>query len=129
MAMPSFHDVLVRARAAEVIGAFEVVRVAVLSYHADHHQWPPDGHTGQVPPGLAAYLPENFSFEGAGYSLDWENWVLPGGLPQDPAARGILAVSVVTEDRELGLALGSILGGGMAHYALGDAYTFVIERR
>jgi prepilin-type N-terminal cleavage/methylation domain-containing protein len=129
MAVPSFHDVLVRARAAEVIGDFEVVRVAVLSYHADHSQWPADGHTGQVPPGLAEYLPDNFSFEGMGYRLDWENWVLPGGLPQDPEARGILAVSVVTQDRELGYALGDILGGGMAHYALGDAYTFVIERR
>ena len=129
MAVPSFHDVLVRARAAEVIGDFETVRVAVLSYHADHHQWPADGYTGQVPPGLGEYLPANFSFEGAGYSLDWENWVLPAGLPQDPDARGILAVSVVTEDRELGYALGDILGGGMAHYTLGDAYTFVIERR
>lgn len=129
MAVPSFHEVLVRARAAEVIGAFETVRVAALNYHADHHRWPADGYTGQVPAGLAEYLPDNFSFEGAGYSLDWENWVLPGGLPQDPEARGILAVSVVTEDRELGHALGDILGGGMAHYALGDAYTFVVERR
>lgn len=128
MSVPSFHEVLVRARAAEVIGDFETVRVAVLSYHADHNQWPADGYTGQVPAGLAEYLPENFSFEGAGYSLDWENWVLPDGLPQDPAARGVLAVSVVTEDRDLGFALGDILGGGMAHYALGDAYTFVIER-
>jgi type II secretory pathway pseudopilin PulG len=129
MAVPSFHEVLVRARAAEVIGAFETVRLAVLSYHADHNRWPADGYTGQVPPGLADYLPDNFSFEGAGYSLDWENWVLPGGLPQDPDARGILAVSVVTPDRELGQALGDILGGGMAHYALGDAYTLVVERR
>ena len=129
MAVPSFHEVLVRARAAEVIGDFETVRVAVLSYHADHNQWPADGHTGQVPPGLAAYLPDNFSFEGMGYRLDWENWILPSGLPQDPDARGILAVSVVTEDRELGEALGDILGGGMAHYAIGDGYTFVIERQ
>jgi len=129
MAVPSFHEVLVRARAAEVIGDFETVRVAVLSYQTDHHQWPADGHTGQVPPGLAEYLPDNFSFEGLGYRLDWENWVLPGGLPQDPEARAVLAVSVVTEDLELGQALGDILGGGMAHYALGDAYTFVIERQ
>lgn len=129
MSVPSFHEVLVRARAAEVIGDFETVRVAVLNYHADHLQWPQDGYAGQVPEGLGPYLPEGFTFQGMGYQLDWENWVLPAGLPQDPEARGILAVSVVTEDRELGEALADILGGGMAHYALGDAYTFVIERR
>jgi prepilin-type N-terminal cleavage/methylation domain-containing protein len=129
MAVPSFHEVLVRARAAEVIGDFETVRVAVLNYHADHLQWPPDGYAGQVPGALAPYLPDGFSFQGMGYQLDWENWVLPAGLPQDPEARGILAVSVVTEDRELGEALSDLLGGAMAHYALGDAYTFVIERQ
>ena len=129
MAVPSFHDVLLRARATEVIGDFETVRIAVMSYHADHNQWPADGYTGQVPPGLAAYLPDGFSFERMGYRLDWENWALPGGLPQDPDARAILAVSVVTQDRELGEALGDILGGAMAHYALGDGYTFVIERQ
>ncbi len=125
--VPSFHEVLLKARATEVIADFETVRLAVFGYHADHLQWPLDGYTGQVPSGLEAYLPENFSFEGLGYRLDWENWPVPDGLPGATGAETIVGISVVTEDRELGRALADVLGGGMAHYELGDTYTFVIE--
>lgn len=128
MAVPNFHEVLLKARAAEVMGDFEVVRVAVLNYNADHLTWPQDGYTGQIPPGLEEYLPENFDFTGPGYRLDWENWVLPNGLPKDPGSGVLLGISVVTEDRELGQAVLDLLGNSMAHYTLGDIYTFVVER-
>ena len=85
MAMPNFHEVVLRARAAEVAGDFETVRLAVLNYQADHLAWPVDTYAGQIPPGLAEYLPDGFSFDGPGYRLDWENWVLPNGMPQNPA--------------------------------------------
>lgn len=125
--VPSFHEVLLRARATEVIGDFETVRVAAFGYHADHLQWPADGYTGQVPSGLEKYLPENFIFEGYGYRLDWENWPLPDGLPGTTGAKGVVAISVVTDDRELGRAVADVLGGGMPHYELGNTWTFVIE--
>lgn len=128
MAVPGFHDVLLDARAAEVAGDFEVVRVAAMSYHADHHGWPADGYTGQVPAGLAAYLPEGFGFQRAGYRLDWENWSLPSGTPADPGLRGLVGISVVTDDRSLGAAVRDLLGGN-AGYALGDTYTFILDRR
>ena len=128
IAMPNFHEVLLKARAAEVVGDFEVVRVAVANYHADHLEWPPDAYPGQVPAGLEEYLPEGFSFTRAGYLLDWENWVLPNGLPQHPATGILLGVSISTDDAELGNAVVDLLGGTMAHYTLGNSYTFVIER-
>ena len=128
IAIPNFHEILLKARAAEVMGDFEVVRVAVMSYHADHLRWPDDGYTGQVPAGLAEYLPPNFDFDGPGYRLDWENWVLPNGLPRSPGTGVLLGISVVTDDRELGQAVLDLFGGSMASYALGDAYTFIIER-
>lgn len=127
IAMPNFHEVLLRARAAEVAGDFETVRVAVLNYHADHLAWPADSYAGQVPTGLAEYLPEGFSFVRAGYELDWENWVLPNGLPQNPESGVLLGISIVTTDAELGHAVVDLLGS-MASYALGDTYTFVVER-
>ncbi len=128
IALPSFHDVLLKARAAEVVGEFETVRVAVLNYQAEHLRWPEDAYVGQIPSGLAEFLPENFDFRGAGYRLDWENWVLPSGLPQYPETGVLLGISIVTEDAELGYAVVDFLGGTLAHYSLGTSYTFVVER-
>jgi prepilin-type N-terminal cleavage/methylation domain-containing protein len=128
MAVPSFHEVLLQARAAEVLGEFETVRLAVVGYQADEHRWPQDGYTGQIPSGLEKYLPTNFDFEGPGYRLDWENWVLPNGLPKSPETGVLLGISIVTDDAELGQAVLELLGSAMASYTLGDTYTFVIER-
>jgi hypothetical protein len=128
ISMPNFHEVLLKARAAEVAGDFEVVRVAVEQYHATYLHWPEDGYTGQVPDGLAAFLPDGFNFNRAGYQLDWENWTLPDGLPQDPQSGGLLGISIVTSDRALGAEVEDVLGGAMAHYQLGNKYTFVVER-
>ncbi len=128
IALPSFHDVLLKARAAEVVAEFEAVRSAMHNYHAEHLRWPEDAYVGQIPSGLAEFLPENFDFSGAGYRLDWENWVLPSGLPQHPETGVLLGISIVTEDAELGYAVVDFLGGTMAHYTLGTSYTFVVER-
>lgn len=128
IAIPNFHEVLLRARAAEVVGDFETVRVAALNYQADHLQWPEDAYAGQIPAGLDEYLPEGFDFVRAGYRLDWENWALPNGLPQNPGSGVLLGISIVTEDRELGVAVMDFLGSSMAAYELGDTYTFIVER-
>ncbi len=125
---PTFHEVLLRARAAAVAGDFETVRVAVLNYYADHLEWPDDGYTGQVPGGLEPYLPDNFSFVRQGYRFDWENWALPSGLPEHPERGVLLGISIVTSDRELGQAVVDLFGRNMPHYTLGSTYTFVIER-
>lgn len=128
IALPNFHEILLKARAAEVVGDFETVRVAILNYHAEHLTWPDDAYTGQIPIGLAEFLPDNFTFFRAGYRLDWENWVLPDGLPKYPETGVLLGISIDTEDAELGQAVIDLIGGGMAHYTLGQKYTFVIER-
>lgn len=128
MAIPNFHDVLVKARAAEVVGDFETVRFAVESYYSDQFQWPDDAYTGQIPAGLAEYLPDGYQFDQAGYRIDWENWVLPNGLPKHPESGVLLGISIVTEDRELGQAVIDFLGEAMTSYTLGTKYTFVVER-
>ena len=128
MAVPNFHDLLLRARAAEVVGEFETLRIAALGYYADHREWPADAYTGQIPDGLQEYLLEGYSFDQAGYRLDWENWVLPDGLPQHPETGVLLGISIVTEDRALGHAVMDFFGTAMARYTLGTKYTFVVER-
>ncbi len=128
IALPNFHEVFLKARAAEVVGDFETVRLAAANYHAEHHAWPEDAYVGQIPEGLAEYLPENFTFVRAGYRIDWENWVLPDGLPKYPETGVLLGISIATEDAELGNAVLDLLGGAMASYALGSNYTFIVER-
>ena len=116
------------ARAAEVVGHFETVRVAVLNYQSEHLEWPQDAYVGQIPPGLEEFLPDGYSFDRPGYRIDWENWVLPNGLPRHPETGILLGISVETDDAELGHAVVDLLGDGMAHYILGSTYTFDVER-
>lgn len=129
IAVPDLHRVVLRGRAAEVVADFQTVRLAALTYRSERQAWPRDSYTGQVPPGLEGYLPGDFRFERQGYRLDWENWSLPDGLPEDRSIQGLVGVSIVTDDMELGQAVADALGGAGAHYALDDTYTFVIERR
>lgn len=127
IAAPNLHDVVVDARAAEVVADFETVRLAVANFHADELRFPDDAYPGQVPPGLADYLPEGFDFQGAGYQLGWENWSLPGGLPGNPSVTSLIGITLVTPDREMGVALLDLLGATMASYVLDDSYTFILD--
>ncbi|HSR40841.1 MAG TPA: hypothetical protein VLL48_01685, partial [Longimicrobiales bacterium] len=95
-----------------------VVKVAVLNYQGQNTTWPPDESAGQVPAGLEPYLPAGFTFTDEDYQLDYENWT--GSSP------GIVAVTLVTPDRELGLALLDMLGANS--WTDGNQkYTWVIE--
>jgi prepilin-type N-terminal cleavage/methylation domain-containing protein len=127
IAIPNYQGMTRKARAADVIGNFEVVRVAVFSYNADTHRWPPDVNRGQVPPELENYLPEGFDFTFDGYLLDWENWVLPDGLPSQPGTGVILGVSLVTDNEDLGNEVLNLLGESAATYSIGDHYTYILE--
>jgi prepilin-type N-terminal cleavage/methylation domain-containing protein len=127
LAMPAYKSMLVRARAAKVVGDFNTVRVAVFNYYADHNTWPPDNYPGIVPPELKAYLPSDFTFDHDRYELDWENWVLPDGMPMHPETHVLLGISVVTQDEALAGRVVGLLGKGMAHFTLSDNYTFVLQ--
>lgn len=127
LAIPTYRSMLVRARAAKVVGEFNTVRLAVFNYYADHDAWPPDNYPGIVPPQLVAYLPSDFTFNHDGYQLDWENWVLPDGMPMHPETHVLLGISVVTQDATLAGRVVGLLGNGMAHFTLSDNYTFVIQ--
>jgi prepilin-type N-terminal cleavage/methylation domain-containing protein len=126
LGLPGYQGVVLKAEAIQVVADFNVVRQAVAEYQADHNSWPGDFGPGLVPPELAPYL-NGLPFNRGRYKLDWQNWALPNGLPNQPGARAILAVSVVTNDRALGAALEDLLGSNRNHFSLGDTYTFIIE--
>lgn len=127
IAIPNMRTVLMRARATEVAGDLDVVRVAALQYNADQHRWPSETGLGVVPTELGDYLPEGFSFQGNGYELDYERWDLPSGLPGDPATRTLIGVSVTTDSDELGNAVAQFLGGSIL-FSVGNTHTIVIDR-
>ena len=118
---------VLRARAAQVAGDMEVVRVAALTYNGSLHTWPPEAAAGTVPTGLDAYLPEGFSFSRDGYDLDYENWNLPGGLPGDPNTKTLIGVSVTTADAVLANAVAELLGSAIV-FSVGNTHTIVIDR-
>ena len=126
IAIPRVQEVRVRALAAQALGDFRVIEHAAQEYSADNHQPPPDADTGVVPEGLESYL-EGFTFNKPAYQLDWENWVLPGGLPKHPETRVLLGVSINIDNPVLGNAIVRLVGINRAHYTLGNKYTFILE--
>jgi prepilin-type N-terminal cleavage/methylation domain-containing protein len=130
IALPSFQEATARARAAAALGDVEVVRTAAVNYYARTNEWPAEAPAGQVPPELAADLPEGFSFDRGQYQLDWDRWNLPGGLPGGPpSASGphtLLGVSVATTDPLLGNAVAGLVDRN-GWYSLGASNTFLID--
>lgn len=106
IALPILRGVIVKARAADVVGDMNVIKVAVLTYQSDHNSWPGDRNRGQIPPELSEYLPEGFSFVQEGYLLDYDDWSRNGRALFNV---GITAV-VDADEEELGLALLEMLG-------------------
>ena len=115
LAIPNYRNVVNKARAADLIGRIDVVEHAVQSYIGDNNTWPSETAAGVVPAGVTNYLPENFSFTGEDFQLDWEN----GG--------GLIGVGIVTDNEPLGNALVDIAGPGR-WFVSGNRYVFILEQ-
>lgn len=127
LAIPNIRTVQYRARAAEVAGDLEVVKVAAVSYNGDMHDWPGDAASGTIPAELSAFLPANFSFQGNGYELKFEHYPLPMGLPYDPSVTQLIGVSVTAVDDALSNAIVELLGGSLV-FSVGRTHTILIDR-
>ena len=126
--IPQMQDVLTRARATEIRASFSVVEEAATRLSVENNPWPEDTEAGVVPPELLDKLPEGFTFDRDRYQLDWENWILPEGMPGDPTVRALIGISVTTSDRSLGLALLDVIPLN-AKFSLGDTYTFIFAKQ
>lgn len=94
IAAPNLQRAIVKARAAEAVSDLQVIRVAVLSYHADHHTYPKDVGRGQIPSGLGDYLPDGFLLTQKYYTMDYDNW--------SGKSQGFVGLTVITTDKVLG---------------------------
>ncbi len=122
--VPQMQDILTRARATEIRASFSVVEEAATRLSVENNRWPEDADAGVVPAELLGRLPRGFSFERDRYQLDWENWVLPEGMPGDSTVRRLIGISVTTSDRSLGLALMGMIPLN-SKFTLGETYTFI----
>jgi prepilin-type N-terminal cleavage/methylation domain-containing protein len=116
IAQPQMTQVIVKAKAADVVSDMQAVRVALYNYQADQNAWPAEVGSGQMPVGLDTYLPEGFDFTSTEYSLDFDNW---GGTPY------MVGVTLVTADAILGVTLLEMLASPKWNAA--DKYTWVVE--
>jgi len=68
-----------RALTAQITSDMENVRLAAFTKFYDTGQWPSAPGPGVVPPELVPYLGTGFSFTRKDYTLEFENFVPPGG--------------------------------------------------
>lgn len=115
LAIPNYQVVVTKAKAANILGEIDVVNHAVQSYLGDNNSWPPESGAGTVPSSIVQYLPENFTFTGEDFQLDWEN----GG--------GLIGVAVVTDNEPLGSALVDLVGPGR-WFVSGNRYVFILDQ-
>ncbi len=118
IAIPHMTRAITKARAAEVLGDLNTIKVAVLNYQSDRTTWPPDRNRGVIPPGLEEYLPSGFSFTTEHYVLDYDNW--------SDQSQGFIGVTMITDEQQLGLQFLDLVEGN-AWTNGNDKFTWVIE--
>ncbi len=118
-----YIDLKHRAMSSSVIADLQAVRLAAYSAWYEHSTWPADVGAGTVPPGLVPYLPVGFSFDKPEYTLDWDNFVPPGGGPTGSMQLGVV---VSSSNARLMKALQNNLGSKGPFFVVGGTLTFVI---
>lgn len=118
IAVPKFRDLKRRATAAQIVGDFDVVRHAAMTFLTDSGYFPAEAGAGQVPASLASYLPTNFTMTREQWVMDYDKFELLG--------LQVVAVSFATPDQKLGQTAMSLLGHSTA-FAFGGKYTVVIS--
>jgi prepilin-type N-terminal cleavage/methylation domain-containing protein len=118
-----YMDLKHRAMSAQAVADLEAVRLAGYSAWYETGVWPADAGAGVVPPALAPYLSGSFSFSKPEYTLDWENFVPPGG---GPTAGMQLGVVLVSSNARLTKVLAQNLGNKAPFFVIGGSLTYVI---
>ncbi|MGH7580613.1 MAG: hypothetical protein ACREM9_10610, partial [Gemmatimonadales bacterium] len=118
-----YIDLRHRALSASATADLQAVRLAAYSAWYEHSVWPAEAGAGIVPAGLHPYLPGGFSFSRAEYTLDWDNFVPPGGGPTGGMQLGVV---VSSSNARLMKALQNSLGSKAPFFVVGGTLTFVI---
>jgi prepilin-type N-terminal cleavage/methylation domain-containing protein len=123
LAVLKYIDLTQRARAAQVAGDLQAVRVAAYGAWYETGKWPAEVGPGVIPPGLTAYLPSGFTFQRHEYTLDWENFVPPNG---GQSAGMQVGIAITSHEPRLQRALENALGSRLPFVNVGGTLTFII---
>jgi len=122
IAIPKFRAVKRRATATQIVGDFDVVRHAAMSFFVDSGYFPPEAGSGATPRNLGPYLPSGFKFTRSDWMMDYENWPT-GGV----GGATVIGVSFTTKDQQLGATAMSLLGNSPIFTSGTKKYTVVIS--
>jgi prepilin-type N-terminal cleavage/methylation domain-containing protein len=123
IAILKYIDLKHRALSASATADLQAVRIAAYSAWYEHNVWPGDAGAGTVPAALAPYLPSGFTFSKPEYTLDWDNFVPPGGGPSGGMQLGVVVSST---NARLMKTLQDNLGNKAPFFVIGGNLTFVI---
>lgn len=126
IAVPKFREVKRRALATQIMGDFDVLRHAALSFYVDSGYFPEPVGPGQAPPGLVRYLPNQFNLAKPEWTMNYESWA--GGEAAAFEATGtVVGITVTTPDQNLGRTAMSLIGNAPAFAQSSNSYTFLIS--
>jgi type II secretory pathway pseudopilin PulG len=114
VAVPRAQQIRDGAVAREALTEFEGLRREAADHRAATGDWPPRAAPG-------------FQIEAERYTMEWEHWRLPEGLPRHPDIRVLAGITLTTEMPRVAEALARSLAGDAAWFALGDRYMFIFE--
>jgi prepilin-type N-terminal cleavage/methylation domain-containing protein len=126
IAVPKFRDVRRRAMATQILGDFDVLRHAALSFYVDSGYFPEPVGPGVAPPGLVRYLPNQFNLTKPQWTMNYESWSA-GEAEVFEATGTIVGITVTTEDENLGRTAMVLIGNAPAFAQSGNSYTFLIS--
>jgi prepilin-type N-terminal cleavage/methylation domain-containing protein len=125
VAVPKFRDIRRRATATQIMGDFDVMRHAALSFYVDSGYFPRETGAGAMPQNLQPYLPASYVMDKPKWRLDYENWQL-NTKSKYTKTGVVIGVSFTTDDRALGQTAMKLIGNAPS-YSVGKKYTFLIS--
>ena len=124
IAVPKYRDIRRRATATQILGDYDVVRHAVLSFYVDSQYFPRENGKGVIPSGLKTYLPNGFTMKRSQWELDYENWAAKGSKYTKTGI--VIGLSFTTPDSNLGRTAMKLMGN-VPGYTVGSKYTLLIS--
>ena len=123
LAVLKYIDLKHRALSASATADLQAVRLAAYSAWYEHGVWPDEVGAGQVPAGLAPYLPGGTKLSQSRVYSGLEKMKPPGGGPSGAMQLGVV---VSSSNPRLMKALQNSLGNKGPFFVLGGNLTFVI---